>query len=304
MLKLYKLKIEYTMKITDKNEKLKQIKCVGLVCKPHDENLKYHYELIKDSLAKYNVELLVENDSAVVLECSGVEFEYMCKKSDFLISLGGDGTLISLCRKSFYYKKPILGVYAGTFGFLTDVKSGEIALFIDKIFENDYRIDTRMLLEVSLHASKSIKKLVAFNDVVFSRTKLSGMTIVDAYIDGELFNSYNGDGLIVSTPTGSTAYNVSAGGPVVYPLTEALILTPICPHSLTQRPLVLPVDFEVEFKSSDKETMIIVDGQDTYCMGDYDYVSIKIANNGAKLIHRTDRNYFEVLKEKLHWGQL
>lgn len=292
------------MKITNKNEKLKQIKCVGLVCKPHDKNLKHHYALIKDSLEKYNVELLVENSSAALLNCSGVEFDTMCKKSDFLISLGGDGTLISLCRRSFHYGKPILGVYAGTFGFLTDIKSEEFSLFIDKIFENDYRIDTRMLLEVSLHVGGVRKKIVAFNDIVFSRAKLAGMTIVDSYIDGELFNSYYGDGLIVSTPTGSTAYNVSAGGPVVYPLTEALILTPICPHSLTQRPLVLPVDFEVEFKSSDKETMIIVDGQDTHCMGDYDCVSIKIANIGAKLIHRMDRNYFEVLKEKLHWGQL
>jgi len=129
------------------------------------------------------------------------------------------------------------------------------------------------------------------------------MANIEAYIDNELVNSYYGDGLIVSTPTGSTAYNISAGGPVVYPLTEALILTPVCPHSLTQRPLVLPVNFEVKFKSANSDTLIIVDGQDTYKMGDFDFVSIRIAQNGAKLIHRVDRNYFKVLKDKLHWGQ-
>ncbi len=114
-------------------------------------------------------------------------------------------------------------------------------------------------------------------------------------------NSYYGDGLIVSTPTGSTAYNLSAGGPVVFPLTEAIILTPICPHSLTQRPLVLPVDFEIEFTSED-DVIVVVDGQDIYQMRDFERVCIKIADRGALMIHRIQRNYFDVLKTKLHWG--
>ncbi|WP_458701218.1 NAD(+) kinase [Sulfurospirillum sp. 1307] len=290
------------MKITDKNEKLKQIKCVGLVSKPKDTTLGDYYHKIKNAFAKYNVEILVEEQSAKLLHVQGVSFEEMCNQSDLLISLGGDGTLISLCRRSFLYEKPILGIYAGQLGFLTDLKCEEIDTFIDKIFRGEYRIDTRMMLEVSLHVEGKIEKLVAFNDVVFSRTKLSGMATIDAYIDGFMINSYYGDGLIVSTPTGSTAYNISAGGPVVYPLTEALILTPVCPHSLTQRPLVLPVNFEVDFKTTKEETVIIVDGQDTYDMSKIDKVSIKIASSGAKLIHRIDRNYFEVLQEKLHWG--
>ena len=290
------------MKITDTNEKLKQIKCVGLVSKPNDTGLTHHYQQIKDALLKYDAKLIVESNSAKLLGCDSVSFDEMCQKADFLIALGGDGTLISLCRRSFEYEKPILGVYAGKLGFLTDIKFSEIENFIDKIFAQEYRIDTRMMLEVSLHVKGETQKIVAFNDIVFSRPKLFGMATIEAYIDNELINSYYGDGLIVSTPTGSTAYNVSAGGPVVYPLTKALILTPVCPHSLTQRPLVLPVNFEVEFKSGDSDTVIIVDGQDTHSMGDFDYVSIKIADNGAKLIHREDRNYFSVLKEKLHWG--
>ncbi len=291
------------MKITDKNEKLKHIQFVGLVSKPKDIQLTHYYVRIKDALAKYGVTLIVEKKSAKLLGCDGISFENMCEKSDFIISLGGDGTLISLCRRSFKYKKPILGIYAGQLGFLTDTKSDEIENFINKIFKQDYRIDTRMMLEVSLHVKEKKQTIVAFNDIVFSSPKLLSMVNIHAYIDDKLINSYYGDGLIVSTPTGSTAYNISAGGPVVYPLTEALILTPVCPHSLTQRPLVLPVDFEVGFKSDNSDTVIIVDGQDTYKMGDFDFVSIKIAQNGAKLIHRVDRNYFDVLKEKLHWGQ-
>lgn len=292
------------MKIINTNEKVDNVKIVGLVSKPNDTTLSGYYQDIKQALNKHGVDLLVEHNSAKLLGTTGIDFETMCQKSDILISLGGDGTLISLCRRSFRYKKPILGIYAGQLGFLTDIKSDEISSFIDKFFENEYRIDTRMLLEVTLHKGSIQKKLVAFNDIVFSRAKISGMTTINAYIDSELFNSYYGDGLIVSTPTGSTAYNISAGGPIVYPLTEALILTPVCPHSLTQRPLVLPVNFEVEFKSEDKDTLIVVDGQDTYEMGEFDSISIKIADRGAKLIHRLDRNYFEVLKDKLHWGNV
>lgn len=292
------------MKITHKNKKLTTIAKVGLVSKPRDSSLRPFFQEIEEAFARHGVLLLVEEESAKLLGCKGVPFAFMCEQSDFLISLGGDGTLISLCRKSFAYTKPVLGIHAGQLGFLTDIQTSEISTFIEEIFAGNYRIDTRMMLEVSLHVKeKEIEKFVAFNDIVFSRSKISRMTTIKAYVDGNLFNSYYGDGLIVSTPTGSTAYNLSAGGPVVYPLTEALILTPICPHSLTQRPLVLPVDFEVTFQSSD-DTVIVVDGQDTYKMSDVDSVSVKIADKGAKLIHSLGRSYFDVLKNKLHWGNV
>ena len=299
-----KLTIEFvTMKITLKNEKLSTIRTVGLISKPDDTSLRPYFEEIQKALSRHTVKLLVEEKSAKLLGTEGFSFAHVCKESDFLISLGGDGTLISLCRKSFDYAKPVLGIHAGKLGFLTDIQTDEISSFIEEIFAGNYRIDTRMMLEVSLHVKGDVKKIVAFNDIVFSRSKISHMTTIKAYVEGNLFNSYYGDGLIVSTPTGSTAYNLSAGGPVVYPLTEALILTPICPHSLTQRPLVLPVDFEISFESSD-DTVVVVDGQDTYAMSDMDFLSVKIADKGAQLIHSLDRNYFDVLKNKLHWGNV
>lgn len=299
-----KLTIEFvTMKITLKNEKLTTINTVGLVSKPDDASLRPYIEEIQKALNKHQAKLLIEESSANLLGYEGFEFETICKDSDFLISLGGDGTLISLCRKSFACAKPVLGIHAGKLGFLTDIQTNEIEAFIEDIFAGNYRIDTRMMLEVSLHVRGDIQKVVAFNDIVFSRSQISHMTTIKAFVDGHLFNSYYGDGLIVSTPTGSTAYNLSAGGPVVYPLMEALILTPICPHSLTQRSLVLPVDFEISFESSD-DTVVVVDGQDTYQMSDVDFVSVKIADKGAQLIHSLDRNYFDVLKNKLHWGNV
>jgi len=291
------------MKLTHHTQKLDTISCVGLVSKPNDTTLFPFYEEIKCALLAHGVRLLVEAKSAQWIGCEGVSFASMCEQSDFLISLGGDGTLISLCRHSFAYHKPVLGIHAGQLGFLTDIQTDEISTFIDDIFKGCYRIDSRMMLEVSLHVNDAVTRVVAFNDIVFSRSTISRMATINAYVDGALFNSYYGDGLIVSTPTGSTAYNLSAGGPLVYPLTEALILTPICPHSLSQRPLVLPVDFEVSFTSGD-DTVIVVDGQETYHMRDVERVSVKIANNGARLIHSLDRNYFDVLKKKLHWGHV
>ena len=291
------------MKITHYTHPLTTIKTVGLVCKPNDTSLLVYVCEIQSALKRHGVQMLIEEKSAHMLAMEGVSFEHMCLQSDLLISLGGDGTLISLCRRSFAYHKPVLGIHAGQLGFLTDIQTDEMSHFIEGLFNGNYRIDTRMMLEISLHVKGKIEKIVAFNDIVLSRSKISHMSTIKAYVDGKLFNSYYGDGLIVSTPTGSTAYNLSAGGPVVYPLTEALILTPICPHSLSQRPLVLPVDFEIAFES-DGDTVIVVDGQDTYQMNEIERVCVRSAKQGAQLIHSLDRDYFDILKKKLHWGHL
>ncbi len=289
------------MKQTLQPKIIPSIKKVGLVSKPNDTSLGSYCQQIREQLAQRGIELLIDRESASLMGCQGIDFDVMCEQSDFLISLGGDGTLISLCRRSFSYDKPVLGIHAGQLGFLTEVQIEEIASFIESILAGDYRIDTRMMLEITLHLKESVLHFVAFNDVVLSRAKISHMSHIQAYANGDFFNAYHGDGLIVSTPTGSTAYNLSAGGPIVYPLTEALIVTPICPHSLTQRSLVLPRDFELSFTSSD-ETMIVMDGQEIYSMGEADTISVRRASRGAKLIHRLDRDYFDGLKTKLHWG--
>jgi NAD+ kinase len=296
------------MHLTEDIEKPKQIQKAGLVIRPNSTHIKPYYEKLKNALDKHGVELLVSKDSAKALEVEGTEQEEMFELSDILISIGGDGTLLSLSRQSYHYNKPLLGINAGNLGFLTDINPDEIEHFVDNIFTDNYRIDNRMVLEIELVSKDKSKNLIAFNDVVLSRPTIEGMVSLDAYASSKRamlpshhLNTYYGDGLIVSTPTGSTAYNLSAGGPIVFPLTEALILTPICPHSLTERPVVLPADFEVEFSSAD-EIIIVIDGQDTYNLKFFDSIKINIAKRGLKMIHRVERNYFDVLKQKLHWG--
>lgn len=280
------------------------IKRVGVILRPSTPELKALFYEVKNTFEKYGAEVLIDSISAGMIGVLGQEFSAVCEKSDILVCIGGDGTLISLARRSYSYHKPILGINAGTLGFLADINPSEIETFVEKLYEGEFRIDERMMIEGVLSGKDGTKHLYSFNDIVISRPSISKMVKVDAYIDKKWFNTYFGDGLIISTPTGSTAYNLAAGGPVTFPLTDAFILTPICPHSLTQRPLVIPANFEIEIKTPEKESLVIIDGQEQYDFGPNDTLLVKKAAIGARLIHRMERNYFDVLREKLSWGQV
>jgi NAD+ kinase len=270
----------------------------GFVLKPKNTiSLKPVFLKIKNIFEKKGIEVLLDSVSAKAIGLLGVEFDEMCKEADFLVALGGDGTLISLTRRAYKYDKPILGINAGNLGFLTDINPENIDDFLEKFLKGEYRIDERMVIEIDYQG----KKLYAFNDVVISKDVISSMIHIKVDTNESFLNTYHGDGLIISTPTGSTAYNLSAGGPVVYPLTEGFILTPICPHSLTQRPLILPSDFELEIEVKENISKLIIDGQEIYDLKEK--IKLKKAEKPAKLIHRVERNYFEVLREKLNWGE-
>jgi len=288
------------MKLTKSNKLLANIKTAGLIFKPNSKNLKDIYLNIINIFNDKGINILLEENSAKLINQTGYSFDKVCEDSDFLVSIGGDGTLISVTRKSFQYNKAVLGINLGNLGFLTDIMPNEIDIFLDNMLQNEYRIDLRMMLELNINGQKK----VSFNDIVITRKNIESMASIEAKIDNEIFNHYHGDGLIISTPTGSTAYNLSSGGPVVYPLTNALIITPICPHSLTQRPLVLPAEFEIELNSANNNDLIvIIDGQDTFTLTKNDTIKIKKASKKAQLIHRNKRNYFDVLDTKLNWGQ-
>ena len=287
------------MRIENNIELLTNIKSAGIILKPSSPELKEIYLEIKTLFEKANINIFLEDNSANMISLQGYSLEELCLKVDFLISVGGDGTLLSVVRKSFKFDKAVLGINLGTLGFLTDISMEQLPQFIEDLKKNIYKIDNRMMVEGSVN----LNKFVAFNDIVISRKSISSMIKIDGKIDGKHFNSYYGDGVIISTPTGSTAYNLSVGGPIVYPLTEAFIVTPVAPHSLTQRPLVMPADFEIEFKIIDNQgAVVIVDGQDIYELEENQSIRIKIAKKKAKMIHRIQRNYFEVLNEKLRWG--
>lgn len=287
------------MKTVKEKDMLNQTKVAGIILKPSSPELKDVYLKIKQLLDNSDIESYIELNSANMIGLKGFNLDELCEKSDFLISVGGDGTLLSVVRRSFKFEKPVLGINLGTLGFLTDISMEQLEEFLIDFKNGIYKIDKRMMIEGSVN----LNKFVAFNDIVISRKSISSMIKIDANIDNKPFNSYYGDGVIISTPTGSTAYNLSVGGPIVYPLTDAFIITPIAPHSLTQRPLVMPADFEIEFTIADNQgAVVIVDGQDIYEVEQNQSIKIKIASKKAKMLHREKRNFFEVLNEKLAWG--
>jgi len=283
-------------------QRLKQIKSVGFILKPDTPEIKDLYIEIKLKFETKGISVLLSERSATMIGEIGLPFERLCEEADFLVSLGGDGTLLSLVRRSYGYDKPVLGINAGNLGFLADIKIEEIDIFLDNLLDGNYRIDDRMMIEGYIDSQQGRKNFYAFNDVVITRSTISKMARIDASIDGEWFNTYSGDGLIISTPTGSTAYSMAAGGPIMYPLTKAFIMTPICAHSLTQRPLVVPADFVIELHSPDAKIIAMIDGQDDYELNIGDQLIIKGAKIGAQLLHKVERNYFSVLREKLSWG--
>jgi NAD+ kinase len=281
----------------------KKIKKIAVILRPSTPDIIDSYILLEKTFKKYNIEVLLEKNSAIMINRDGVEFSKLGKSCDAFVTLGGDGTLIATVRKSFDFDIPILGVHAGNLGFLADLSMSELDSFVQKIVNNDYKLDERAVLEAIVIKDEKEVKMYAFNDIVLTRTRVSNMIHIETLVDSKAFNTYYGDGVIVSTPTGSTAYNLSAGGPVLFPMTNVFALTPICPHSLTQRPVVLPGKFAIEMKTSEERALIIIDGQDMHELGLGESVHIKLATKTVKLIRKEEYNYFNVLKEKLGWGE-
>jgi NAD+ kinase len=282
--------------------KLTNIKRVGIILRPSTPELKEMFFEAKRIFESRGIEVIIDNISGGMIGTMGQPFDMMCDNSDFLLTIGGDGTLISTVRRSYRYQLPVLGVHAGKLGFLADLDMAELEEFVDHMLTGEFRIDQRAILQATIVTPNGNTTIYAFNDIVLTRPSIAKMIRLETYVDGRSFNTYYGDGVVVSTPTGSTAYNLSAGGPVMFPLTQVFALTPICPHSLTQRPVVLPGHFEIEMKTPDPSALVIVDGQDMFEINDSDTVHIKLAGGAAHLIHRNEFNYFEVLKEKLGWG--
>lgn len=225
-----------------------------------------------------------------------------------LLVLGGDGTLLALAKAIAEggLDIPLLAVNFGSLGFLTEITRPEIYASLDAVLNGRATHDERMMLKAVATRSGSITTHLALNDVVFTRTALSRMIELDVSVGDQFVTSVKADGLIVASPTGSTAYNLAAGGPIVHPAMDALVLTPIAPHSLTNRPIVIPSEREVRVKSTGTNAgnvYVTIDGQSGFEMEQGDEVAIARAARPLRLVRASARSYFEVLRQKLKWNE-
>ena len=223
---------------------------------------------------------------------------------DLLITLGGDGTLLSVARHAPSHV-PIIGVNMGKLGFLTEVTVEEFPGVLASVLEGRHRCEPRVTFDVIVRGEGEERSIRVLNDAVINKGALARILEMWVEVSGQFVSSFRADGLIVATPTGSTAYNLSAGGPIIYPTMEAVVITPICPHMLTNRPIVLPDTLEIEIRIGPhrEDVYLTLDGQEGFTITERDRVFVRKSAHTINLVQSPEKNYFDVLRKKLKWGE-
>ena len=234
-------------------------------------------------------------------DCSDMPEDIEC-----VLVLGGDGTLLQAARELLQRHIPLLGINLGTLGFLTSAEKSELPKCLDSVLDDSCSIDERMMLEgVAYHGSEKIQMNIALNDVIIARAGFSRLVELKIYVNGELLSIYNADGIIVSTPTGSTGYSLSAGGPIIFPQTDVIVITPICPHSLQARSLVVSGEDRIMIeigrrrKTQKEEAMVTFDGRSAQELETGDRIEIYKAQETTQLIRLKGRSFYQVLQNKI-----
>lgn len=290
------------------------IRSVGIISKPRKAELHQIIPALLDWLAKRDIQARMDEETASGLDSTQrsslqvpvVPRSELASKSDLILVLGGDGTLLAAARNVHDLDVPILAVNMGSLGFLTAVTIGELYSSLELILNGQHQIDCRKMLQVQvMRAGAVVAAYQALNDAVLNKAAIARILDFHASVDGQFLSVFKADGLIVSTPTGSTAYSLAAGGPIVYPSVEAFIITPICPHTLTNRPVVVPdrSQIEITLKSEAESVFLTVDGQVGLALHSEDRVVCNLSPSRIHLIRPPHKQFFEVLRSKLKWGE-
>lgn len=284
------------------------IKKIGIVSKPKKAEIREIVPQLVEWLRERDVEVLIDKETGSILESSEkwLTRNELPGKVDLLIVLGGDGTLLAAARALYRHEIPIFAVNLGDLGFLTAITRDELYPALEGVLSGNFRSERRVQIEGELvRADEILSTFRALNDVVLNKGAIARIQDFEVYADGEFISNYKSDGLIVSTPTGSTAYSLAAGGPVVSPSVEAFIVTPICAHTLTNRPLVLrdSATIEIVVKSQREAAYLTVDGQVGIATHSEDIVRVRKSCSFIELVQPPQRNYFEILRQKLKWGE-
>jgi NAD+ kinase len=292
---------------------MSSISRIGIVVKPHQPDALQTICEVTKWLAERGLEVF----SGPEVERERIEHQTGCSVNevandqlassvDLILVLGGDGTMIATARMMGDQEVPVLGVNFGGLGYLAEFRIEELYTGLESVLAENYRLDRRVMLSVELsRAGEPITHNRVLNDVVINKSALARIIEIEAHLNGQFVNAFRADGLIISTPTGSTAYSLSAGGPVIFPSMNAVVITPICPFTLSNRPLVVPDDalIELRLKTAHEDVALTLDGQVGVPLNVDDKVVIRKSRTTFNLIQPSNRNYFDVLRDKLRWGR-
>ena len=280
---------------------------IGIIAK---NNIEEPFEITKklsNWLKERGVEVYVEKElGKKIRHPNSIDRRDIPKLVDVILVFGGDGTFLGVAREACKYGTPILGINLGGLGFLTEVTVEELYPMMERIIDGDYEVEDRQMLITSIRrGKKNIGTYEVLNDVVINKGALARIIDLAIYIENSHVTTYKADGIILATPTGSTAYSLSAGGPIVHPGIPVTIITPICPHTLTNRPLVVSSKMKVEIKVTTQEpdTYLTLDGQIGVRLKTGDLIEVKRTDTSVKLIKSPFRDFFSILKTKLMWGE-
>ncbi len=284
---------------------------VGLIGKYNDSSVCDTVNRVVSHLRDHGCTLLLdEHTAAAVGHLEGVEVasrHRIGEEADLVVVIGGDGTLLNAARSLADFDLPLLGVNLGRLGFLVDISPARLEQSLSEIFAGHYHEEQRTLLHARVvRGGEVLSDSYAFNDVVVHKWEAARMIAVETSIDGVYLNSTHADGLIVATPTGSTAYALSGGGPILHPTMDAVVLVPICPHTMSNRPIVVPGSSQIQIvvnPGGNDNAQATCDGQISLALSAGDHILVERAQRPVRLIHPVGHDHFAVLRAKLHWGR-
>jgi len=282
------------------------IKKIGIIANIEKEKSAECALLLRDWALKQGIEVLLEEGIAGKIgEDSGLDRRKLASRVDLLVVMGGDGTILRTVRFVSEYNIPIVGINLGEFGYLTEVNLNEMFSALELICRGNYQTEKRMMLDITISlGEETVRQQSILNDVVITRGNLSRILDLETTVNGRYLTTFRDDGIIISTPTGSTAYSLSAGGPIVFPEQDSFIINPICPHTLTNRPIIIPdnVVIKVILWTKGQGATLTLDGQVSYTMKSGDSMVIKKSRYVTNLVSSPHRDYMEILRTKLKWG--
>jgi len=280
---------------------------VAILGRHDDPRVAEAMTVLVDHLTKAGVEVLAADEMTLDIPVTRVAESTLSAQTDLMIAIGGDGTMLYSGRFAREGDVPLLGINRGRLGFLADVTPDDMLASLDHILNGNYSRESRLLLKAELIRSNGQNKTeTAFNDVVLQRRDTGRMVDFETRVGGTVVNVHSGDGLIVATPTGSTAYALSCGGPIIEPQLEAFVVVPICPHTLTDRPVVISATKPIEvrmLKREDTNAEVIIDGHAIGAIGPNDRLVISASESRITLIHPPGYDFYEILRSKLFWGR-